>query len=84
MKKHLAEQGIELVPVEAGSNPVDDAWAGRPGAPRDPVRIHDRKWAGESPKEKIGRMRAEMLENQASALAVTMLDEVAWLLNLRG
>ena len=84
MKKHLAEQGIELVPVEAGSNPVDDAWAGRPGAPRDPVRIHDIKWAGESPKEKIGRMRAEMLENQASALAVTMLDEVAWLLNLRG
>ena len=84
LKKHLGEHDIELVPVDAGSNPVDDAWAGRPKAPTDPVRIHDIKWAGESPKEKIGKMRAEMLENQASALAVTMLDEVAWLLNLRG
>ena len=86
LKKHLAEQGIELVAVEAGNNPVDGAWegTGRPAAPKDPVRIHDIAWAGASAKEKIGKMRAEMLENQASALAVTMLDEVAWLLNLRG
>jgi Xaa-Pro aminopeptidase len=82
LKKHLNEYGIDLVPVQ--SNPVDDAWTGRPGAPKNPVRIHDIEWAGVTPKEKIGKMRQEMLDNQVSALAVTMLDEVAWLLNLRG
>ena len=82
LKKHLGERGIEMVAVEG--NPVDDAWEGRPPAPKAKVRIHDLTWAGETPKEKIGKIRAEMLENQANALAVTMLDEVAWLLNLRG
>eukprot|EP00889_Picochlorum_renovo_P005920 jgi/Picre1/32950/NNA_008277.t1 len=42
------------------------------------------KWAGMSPADKISQMRAEMKEAGADALAVTMLDEVAWLLNLRG
>lgn len=83
LKKHLEEADIELVSLEV--NPVDTAWGdSRPDAPKAGLRIHDMKWAGASPSEKIQNMRAEMKDAGAKALAVTMLDEVAWLLNLRG
>ncbi|KAI8102026.1 hypothetical protein M9434_007086 [Picochlorum sp. BPE23] len=83
LKKHLEESGMELVSLS--ENPVDQAWgADRPAAPKAGLRIHDMKWAGMSPADKIGQMRVEMKEAGADALAVTMLDEVAWLLNLRG
>lgn len=34
--------------------------------------------------EKISEVRKKISEKKASALVVTALDEVAWLLNLRG
>lgn len=83
LKKHLEEAGMDLISLE--DNPVDMAWGNdRPEAPKAGLRIHDIKWAGVSPAEKIQNMRAEMQEAGATALAVTMLDEVAWLLNMRG
>lgn len=44
----------------------------------------DVKYAGESHKDKLGNVRQEMEVQKARAFVVTMLDEVAWLLNLRG
>ena len=71
------------------SNPVDLAWAQdaqapRPDPPSAPIRIHPALWAGETAAEKIARMRSKMADAGAGALLVTSLDEVAWLLNLRG
>ena len=71
------------------SNPVDLAWGAdtnspRPDPPSAPIRIHPALWAGETAAEKIERMRAKMRDAGAGALLVTSLDEVAWLLNLRG
>jgi Xaa-Pro aminopeptidase len=40
--------------------------------------------AGESASSKIGRIRAKAKECGAEAVLVSMLDEVAWTLNLRG
>ena len=71
------------------NNPVDLAWgeskeSPRPDPPSAPIRIHPALWAGEAAAEKLERMRAAMRESGAGALLVTALDEVAWLLNLRG
>ena len=71
------------------SNPVDLSWGAsgespRPDPPSAPVRIHPALWAGEAAAEKLARMRARMAAAGAGALLVTALDEVAWLLNLRG
>jgi Xaa-Pro aminopeptidase len=41
-------------------------------------------WAGETPRAKIERLHAEITGKGAGALLVTALDEVGWLLNLRG
>lgn len=83
LEKALALAGMELVSLK--SNPVDDVWGNdRPEPPKATLRIHDLEWAGSSVSEKIADMRTEMKEAGATALAVTMLDEVAWLFNLRG
>lgn len=39
---------------------------------------------GESFSSKLDRIRQEMAKKNAAAMAVTLLDEVAWLFNLRG
>lgn len=39
---------------------------------------------GESFPSKLQRVRKEMAKKNALAVAVTLLDEVAWLFNLRG
>lgn len=39
---------------------------------------------GQSSAEKVANVREEMRKKKAKAVIVTMLDEVAWLFNLRG
>ncbi|KAK2080907.1 hypothetical protein QBZ16_000761 [Prototheca wickerhamii] len=79
----LEREGLRLVPL--ASNPVDEVWgAARPAAPSGAVRLHALEWAGKAATEKLAELRAEMAKRGASALLVTALDEVAWLLNIRG
>ena len=40
--------------------------------------------AGKDFKEKIADLRASLIEDNYHAMVVTELDEIAWLLNLRG
>ncbi|KAL4527940.1 hypothetical protein Ndes2526B_g07731 [Nannochloris sp. 'desiccata'] len=83
LAKQLAATGRSLVPLT--SNPVDTVWgSARPAAPKAPLRVHALKWAGQTVAEKLEAARKEMAAAGVGALAVTMLDEVAWLMNLRG
>lgn len=52
--------------------------------PIEPVHLHPTTHAGESRKAKLRRLRKEMARRDADAVVVSMLDQVAWLLNLRG
>ncbi|XP_066984437.1 xaa-Pro aminopeptidase 1-like isoform X3 [Macrobrachium rosenbergii] len=84
----LSEQfkifGIEMVEVE--ENLVDLIWEtdNRPDYPSDPIFIHELKYAGKSWQDKVKEVQIIMTENQANMLILTALDEIAWLLNLRG
>ncbi len=49
-----------------------------------PVRELDLSIAGESRRDKIRRLREAMEEQQCSCHILTTLDDIAWLLNLRG
>jgi len=42
------------------------------------------KYTGKGHTEKLGSVRQELEKQKARAIVVTMLDEVAWLFNLRG
>jgi len=86
LRDKLAKGGIELSLLDGEANPVDAVWEreGRPPLPSDPVRLHPIDYAGVSVEEKLSRMREEMAKNGAGVLVSSMLDEVAWLFNIRG
>eukprot|EP00798_Chlamydomonas_sp_ICE-L_P001672 gene1672-33066_t len=85
IKAKVEDSGKELVPIMEGGNLVDKVWsADRPGDSAAPVRIHPSEWAGETVSAKLDRMRLSIKKAKADVMLVTMLDEVAWLLNLRG
>ncbi|WCJ43144.1 Aminopeptidase P2 [Euphorbia peplus] len=66
-------------------NLVDQIWKeSRPKPPNKPIRVHDLKYAGVNVVSKLSSLRSELLEAGASAIVISMLDEIAWLLNLRG
>ena len=70
---------MELVNTE---NLVDAVWgADRPARPKKQVQILEMKYAGEEAVDKYNRL-AEKLDG--NPLLVTTLDDIAWLLNLRG
>ncbi len=59
-------------------------WEDRPAMSREPVWELDNKYAGLSREEKLESVREKMKEQGADVLVLTALDEIAWLLNLRG
>lgn len=63
---------------------ADTIWTDRPSLSREPVWELDVKYTGLSRKEKLDSIREKMAETRADILLLTALDEIAWLLNLRG
>jgi Xaa-Pro aminopeptidase len=59
-------------------------WEDRPVLPKNPIMLHDIKYAGETRNSKIQRVRKKLGEIECQAQLVTALDEIAWLLNIRG
>jgi Xaa-Pro aminopeptidase len=82
MEQVLEPSGARMAWVE--QNLVDLLWSGRPSLPREPIRLHDVKYAGESVQAKLRAVRKEMTEKRAAAHLVSALDAVAWLANIRG
>lgn len=81
LAKELQAKGLALVTDFA---PYDEIWESRPQLPLDPVFIQPMEYAGETAHSKIERIRAEIYKSGADSILISMLDEVAWTLNLRG
>ncbi|KAM5362727.1 hypothetical protein ACJZ2D_012389 [Fusarium nematophilum] len=86
--KNLAEKirksgGSELVPID--ENLVDIVWEDqRPARPSEPVIVQPDDLAGESVSNKLTKLRQELEKKHSPGFLVSMLDEIAWLFNLRG
>ncbi len=74
--------GATLVAVE--DNPVDAIWTDRPAPPSGPIVLHDTRFAGEDPAEKLARIRSEIARLRADALVVSDPHALAWTFNIRG
>ncbi|CAL5066519.1 unnamed protein product [Urochloa decumbens] len=84
LKDSISDKNHELVLVR-GMNLVDEIWGdARPRAPKEPTRVHDIKYAGIDVPSKLSFTRSHLAENGCDAVVISMLDEVAWLLNMRG
>ena len=61
-----------------------EIWPDRPAMSAEPVWIYDEGFAGQSVSDKLAAIRRAMDEKDADAHVMCMLDEIAWLFNLRG
>ena len=82
MKEAIAKKNHELVYLY-DLNLVDEIWKeSRPEPPRKPIRVHELTYAGLDVSSKLTSLRSELIDAGCSAIVVSMLDEVSWLLNL--
>lgn len=63
---------------------LSSLWADRPEIPHSPVEWLDEKTTGEARKDKLAWLRSEMKQRGCDSMFLTSLDEIAWLLNVRG
>ena len=78
----LLTKGHTLTYIE--QNLVDAVWETKPLLPVNKVSVLPLEYTGQSASEKLADLRTELLKNDASAIVLTALDEIAWLFNLRG
>lgn len=57
---------------------------GRPAIPADKLYPYSADYAGETVESKLARMREQLAKKKADAMIISALDEIAWLLNIRG
>ncbi|XP_050669939.1 xaa-Pro aminopeptidase 1-like [Leptidea sinapis] len=84
----LQRENLQLVPQ---STMLDQLWneemdpaRRRPEFTRVVAMSHNQEYTGMSWREKVNLVRNELQAVGADAMIVTALDEVAWLLNIRG
>lgn len=82
LKQVISMKNHELVYLY-NTNLVDEIWKeSRPKPPNKPVRVHDLKYAGLDVASKMSSLRSELVDAGSSAIIISRLDEIAWLLNL--
>jgi Xaa-Pro aminopeptidase len=75
--------GKKLKPVK--ENLIDLVWGSeKPVRPTGKTIALDVKFAGKKFEEKLEDLRKELDKKKAPAIVLSMLDEIAWLYNLRG
>ncbi len=62
----------------------DLLWAGRPAIPRTPVTLVPSSVSGETRLERLEWLRGAAAKQLCDAVLLTALDEIAWVLNVRG
>ena len=81
MEKAFKAKGITL---RTENDLINELWEDRPEIPKDSIFVHDVKYAGKSRVEKLEAVRKEMKDKGANYYLLTSLDDIAWLLNIRG
>lgn len=83
--EELSEKlGKKQVRIFSEEDLAGDIWTDRPALSCEPVKELDVKWTGKSRAEKIADIRKAMEEKGADVFILTCLDDIAWLLNIRG
>lgn len=76
-----AQNGFMFAPDFRAAEAI---WTDRPARPMNPAFVHDEALAGEDVDSKISCVVDALDAADADGLLITALDEIAWLLNLRG
>ncbi len=77
----LAEAGITMKSIDL----IKPLWqTDRPPVPQVPLYEYEVRYAGETVESKLQRVREELRKKKADTMVISALDEIAWLLNIRG
>ena len=77
----LKEGGLSLVSIDL----ISPLWTeDRPAIPTSLLYEYEEKYTGESVVSKLQRVRQTLQERHCQALVISALDEIGWLLNIRG
>ena len=81
LKEALADGGLELASLDL----IKPLWTeNRPAIPMDTLYIYDDQYTGESVEDKLNRVREALHEHRCETMVIAALDEIGWLLNIRG
>lgn len=81
MRQEFAEAGMGLKSVDL----IRPLWTeDRPSIPLTALYEYEVRFAGEPVGDKLVRIRKAMAQKKADAMVISALDEIAWLLNIRG
>ena len=83
-KEYAEKFAYKNVQIEATFDLIDSIWSNRPSMSEKPVFLLDDNYTGESTASKLERVREEMRKAKATAHLLITLDDIAWLLNMRG
>ncbi|MDM1295041.1 aminopeptidase P family protein [Sphingobacterium sp. N143] len=72
------------IAVDGHVDLLSDLWSGRPALPTAQAYLIPESTTGQSTVDKIAAVRAEMKKNRTDAHLISSLDDLAWLLNIRG
>ena len=81
LRDTLSASGIDVI---AGDDLLESVWTDRPGLPEAAVSDLPVTFTGESREGRIKRVRKHLHNRRAGALLLSSLDDIAWVLNLRG
>ena len=81
LRQTLAAKQITLL---TSVDLLNDAWPNRPALPDQAVYEHLAPFAVQSRTEKLAMVRAQMQQLGADWHLISSVDDIAWLLNLRG
>lgn len=84
MEDLKASLGDTKIQVIYEKDLAGEIWEGRPALSRKPAWFLEDENCGASFKEKLALVREEMKKKSAESLLLTSLDDIAWLLNMRG
>lgn len=63
---------------------VGKIWSNRPKKPSEPVWELELQYTGKSRRKKIIEIRDKMTEKEVDCTVISTLEDIAWLLNIRG
>ena len=82
--RYAAKLEANSASVEFSHDLVAQIWHDRPTLENSPVFVLEEKYSGESVVSKLARLREKLVFEGATHHIVSTLDDIAWLLNLRG
>ena len=78
------KQALHPLELCVAGDPFAEIWEDRPAQPDAPAFLLDVKYSGETVASKIKRLREKLGKQSSGVYLMAALDDIAWLLNLRG